>query len=127
MIHVGLFEHKGNAVTPQPISMLQGWNRSTVRLGRGLTRSEVSAHFMFWFALVMFLDTSTIMKRPNPLHPDRMNAQERRAELCSLLALGLARLHQRESRQNSDIYRESSLHNSARPSIHAVPSRKEAA
>lgn len=66
------------------------------------------------------------MKRPNPLHPDRMMAHERRAELCGLLAVGLARLHQRENRQNTDIYGESSLHNSARPSIHAVPSRKEA-
>lgn len=65
------------------------------------------------------------MKRPNALQPDRMNAQERRAELCSLLALGLVRLHQRERRQNTDIYGESSLHNSARPSIHADPSRKE--
>jgi hypothetical protein len=66
------------------------------------------------------------MKRPNALHPDRMNAKERRAELCSLLALGLVRLHQRESRQITDIYGESSLHNSACPSIHAVPIRKEA-
>lgn len=66
------------------------------------------------------------MKRPNALQPDGMSAQERRTELCGLLALGLVRLNQRESRQNTDIYGESSLHNSARPSIHAVPSRKEA-
>jgi hypothetical protein len=66
------------------------------------------------------------MKRPNALQPDRMTARDRRAELCTLLALGLVRLHQRESRQNTDIYGESSLHNSACPSIHAVPIRKEA-
>jgi hypothetical protein len=66
------------------------------------------------------------MKRPNALQPDRMSAQERRIELCGLLALGLVRLNQRESPQNTDIYGESSLHNSARPSIHADPSRKEA-
>lgn len=63
---------------------------------------------------------------PNPINPDRMTVEERRTELCSLLALGLVRLHQRESRQNIDIYRESSLHNSARQSVHADPSRKEA-
>lgn len=66
------------------------------------------------------------MKRPNALQPDGMSAQERRTELCGLLALGLVRLNQREIRQNTDIYGESSLHNSVRPSIHAVPSRKEA-
>jgi len=65
------------------------------------------------------------MKRPNALEPDRMTAQERRTALCSLLALGLILLHQRESRQNTDIYRESSLHNSARQSVHADPNRKE--
>jgi hypothetical protein len=61
------------------------------------------------------------MKRPNPLPAGRMTARDRRAELCSLLALGLVRLQQRESRQNTDIYGESSLHNSACPSIHATP------
>jgi hypothetical protein len=55
-----------------------------------------------------------------------MAVEERRTELCSLLALGLFRLHQRESRQNIDICGESSLHNSAHQSVHAVPSRKEA-
>lgn len=63
---------------------------------------------------------------PNALHPDRMTVEERRTELCRLLALGLFRLHQRESRQNIDIYGESSLHNSACQSIHADPTRKEA-
>lgn len=63
---------------------------------------------------------------PNALHPDRMTVEERRTELCSLLALSLFRLHQRESQQNIDIYGEISLHNSARQSVHAVPIRKEA-
>lgn len=31
------------------------------------------------------------LKRPNALHPDHMTAQERQAEICSLLALALAR------------------------------------
>ena len=35
-------------------------------------------------------------KRPNPLHPDHMTPAERRAELCSLLSIGLIRLKHRE-------------------------------
>lgn len=66
------------------------------------------------------------MKRPNPLPPDKMTAMERRAEMCRLLALGLIRLRQRDATQTSDRNGESSLHNSALPSIHADPSRKEA-
>ena len=31
------------------------------------------------------------LKRPNALHPDHMTAKERQAEICSLLALALAR------------------------------------
>jgi len=31
------------------------------------------------------------LKRPNALHPDHMTAQERQAEICSLLALAIAR------------------------------------
>ncbi len=31
----------------------------------------------------------------NPLHPDRMTPDERRALLCRILAAGLCRLHQR--------------------------------
>ncbi|QFT96068.1 hypothetical protein FIU85_02010 [Roseovarius sp. THAF8] len=41
------------------------------------------------------------MKRPNPLNPSHMKAMERRAELCKLLALGLVRLHQRQSSEVS--------------------------
>ena len=35
------------------------------------------------------------LKRPNALHPDHMTAQERQAEICSLLALALARPNMR--------------------------------
>ena len=42
------------------------------------------------------------MKRPNPLTPNHMTPTERRAELCSLLALGLVRLRQRDQVQPSD-------------------------
>lgn len=61
------------------------------------------------------------LKRPNPLPPDQMNPAERRAELCSLLALGLVRLHQREIRPQSDSYGESSLHFPPDQSVHANP------
>lgn len=90
----------------------------------GVTRFEVSAHFMFWFALVMFLDTSTIMKRPNPLSPDKMTPAERRAELCSLLTLGLVRLRQRDQAQNSDEHGEIFLHYPADRSLHATPTQR---
>lgn len=50
------------------------------------------------------------MKRPNPLHPDLMSPAERRAELASLLALGLVRLCMQQSTQLSANIGESSLH-----------------
>lgn len=65
------------------------------------------------------------MKRPNAIQPDRMNAQERRAELCSLLALGLVRLHKRNFTKPSENIGESSLHFLADRSVHATPTRKE--
>jgi hypothetical protein len=67
------------------------------------------------------------MKRPNPLSPAMMSAAERRKELCSLLALGLVRLRQRNIVQISDANGESSLHNSADQSIHATATNKEIA
>ena len=61
------------------------------------------------------------MKRPNALSPHLMSPLERRAELCRLLALGLVRLHQRQSSEVSDHPGESSLHNPAGQSGHATP------
>lgn len=40
---------------------------------------------------------STAVAGPSPLHPDRMSADERLAELGSILALGLVRLRARQS------------------------------
>ncbi len=65
------------------------------------------------------------MKRPNALQPDRMNAQERRAELCSLLALALVRLNKRNFAKPSENIGESSLHFLTNQSVHATPTRKE--
>ena len=58
---------------------------------------------------------------PNPLHPDRMTAHERRAELCSILARGILRQKSVNSRQLSAQDREFPLHNSADRSGSATP------
>jgi hypothetical protein len=50
------------------------------------------------------------MKRPNPLNPNLMKPIERRAALCSLLALGLVRLRMKENGEPSDEIGENSLH-----------------
>lgn len=61
------------------------------------------------------------MKRPNPFPSHLMSPSERRAELCSLLALGLIRLKMRDSNETSDSNGEFPLHNSADQSAHANP------
>lgn len=50
------------------------------------------------------------MDIPNPIRPDQSTAFERRAELCGLLALGLARLRMRERGEPSDETGELHLH-----------------
>ena len=67
------------------------------------------------------------MKRPNPLHPDRMTAHERRAELCGVLALGLVRLKQREHTQHSANIGEICLHYLPDQSVHAPPTHRRIA
>ena len=47
---------------------------------------------------------------PNPLQPCHMKPQERRAELCAILARGFVRLRQRQSTELSDGRGDSSLH-----------------
>ena len=64
------------------------------------------------------------MKRPNPLSPDKMSPVERRAELCSLLALGLVRLRQRHQVQPSDDHGEIRLHYPVDQSLHATPNQR---
>jgi hypothetical protein len=41
------------------------------------------------------------MTGPNPIHPDHLTPKERLAEVCRLLALGVVRLHLRNSGQTS--------------------------
>lgn len=60
------------------------------------------------------------MNRPNPYPASRMTPAERRAELCRLLALGLIRLHMRDSPQVFETDGESSLHFPPDQSGHAT-------
>jgi hypothetical protein len=67
------------------------------------------------------------MKRPNPLPAGRMTARDRRTELCSLLALGLVRLHKRNVAKPSENTGESSLHFLPDQSVHATPTHRRTA
>ena len=67
------------------------------------------------------------MNRPNPLHPDRMTAHERRTELYGLLAKAVVRLigHDRDHpSQNSG---DSSLHFRPEQSGTAGPTQRRSA
>jgi hypothetical protein len=67
------------------------------------------------------------MPGPNPLSPFHMTPAERRAELCRILALGLVRIHQRQSSELSEITGESSLHCPPDQSAHATPTYRRTA
>lgn len=56
----------------------------------------------------------------NPLSPDRMTPAERRAQLCAILALGLVRLHARQSSRQSATSENSSLDLPGEQSGHAT-------
>ena len=63
----------------------------------------------------------------NPLHPRHLRPQERRAELCRILALGLVRLKARQSSEVSDGTGESSLHSLPDRSGHATTLKRRTA
>jgi len=63
----------------------------------------------------------------NTLSPELMSPEERRAELCRLLALGVIRFRMRDDRQHSAETGEISLHNSADQSGHATPKERKTA
>lgn len=67
------------------------------------------------------------MKRPNALHPDHMTPAERRAELCSLLALALVRLKLKNETQGSADNGESCLHYPPDQCLHATPMNRRTA
>lgn len=67
------------------------------------------------------------MKRPNPLHPDRMTAHERRTELYGLIATAVVRLIDRDRGHLSQKSGDSSLHLCPEQSGTAGPTRRRSA
>lgn len=67
------------------------------------------------------------MNRPNPLHPDRMTAHERRTELYSLLAKAVMRLAGRDCDDLSKNTGDSSLHFPRKQSGTATPTQRRSA
>ena len=67
------------------------------------------------------------MKRPNPLHPDRMTAHERRTELYGLLATAVVRLIDRNRDNLSEKSGDCSLHFRLEQSGTAGPTRRRSA
>jgi hypothetical protein len=63
----------------------------------------------------------------NPLHPDRMSAAERRAELCAILARGIVRLRLRDVAQAEPDKEKFRLHFPPDRSGHANPSNRRPA
>ena len=67
------------------------------------------------------------MNRPNPLHPDRMTAHERRIELYGLLATAVVRLTGRDRDDLSKNTGDSSLHFLRKQSGTATPTHRRSA
>jgi len=67
------------------------------------------------------------MNRPNPLHPDRMTAHERRTELYGLLATAVVRLMGRDCDDLSKNTGDSSLHFLPEQSGTATPTQRRSA
>ena len=67
------------------------------------------------------------MKRPNPLHPERMTAHERRTELYGLLAMAVMRLTGHDRDHLSQNTGDSSLHFPRTQSGTATPTQRRSA
>ena len=67
------------------------------------------------------------MNRPNPLHPDRMTAHERRIELYGLLAIAVVRLADCDRDDLSKNAGDSSLHFQRKQSGTATPTQRRSA
>jgi len=67
------------------------------------------------------------MNRPNPLHPDRMTAHERRTELYGLLAMAVMRLAGHDRDDQSRNTGDSSLHFADKQSGTAGPTQRRSA
>ena len=64
------------------------------------------------------------MKRPNPLHPDKMSPAERRSELARILAGAIVRLHSAKIAQIPAETGDSSLHFPRKQSGTATPTQR---
>ena len=64
---------------------------------------------------------------PNPLHPDRMTAHERRTELYGLLAKAVVRLKERDRDHLSQNTGDCSLHFPRKQSGTATPTQRRSA
>ncbi|SFK95888.1 hypothetical protein SAMN05444421_111117 [Celeribacter marinus] len=64
---------------------------------------------------------------PNPLHPDKMTAHERRTELYGLLAKAVERLKDRGRHELSQNTQECSLHFPRKQSGTAPPTQRRSA
>lgn len=67
------------------------------------------------------------MRRPNPIHPDHLTAEERRAELGAILARGIIRLLHPETAAISARAGDRSLHLSPEQSGTAGPTHRRPA
>lgn len=67
------------------------------------------------------------VSRPNPLHPDRMTAHERRTELYGLLAKAVVRLVDLDRDHLSQNTGDSSLHFRCEQSGTATPTQRRSA
>ena len=74
----------------------------------------------------MMID-QTLTPRPNPLHPDRMTAHERRTELYGLIATAVVRLIDRDRDDLSQKAGDCSLHFRPEQSGTAGPTRRRSA
>jgi hypothetical protein len=63
----------------------------------------------------------------NPLKPELMTTEERLAEICTILALGLMRLHARKSSELSTDRGESFVDFTCHQSMHATRSKRRTA
>ena len=92
----------------------------------GLTGSKVADSSTIGHPWVMMYDLKP-NRRPNPLHPDRMTAHERRAELYGLLATAVVRLAGRDCDHLSENTGDGSLHFAGKQSGTATPTQRRSA
>ena len=92
----------------------------------GLTGSKVADSSTIGHPWVMMYDPKP-NRRPNPLHPDRMTAHERRTELYGLLATAVVRLAGRDRDDLSQNTGDRSLHLPREQSGTATPTQRRSA